>query len=188
MQSSWGFSSPRSVSRTTWRWESESRKRTSLPSVVLRAERFRSVGPFLAGLEFYGRYLTLRDASVSEVAEWKSALAWVVQKLSFKYGKPLVLKSPGHTCRIRLLLELFPDAKFMHIHRNPYDVFRSTQHLIRTVTPWLALQRPGYRDLEKRTLRQYREVYEVFFEERRLIPKGRFHEVRFEELEKDPLG
>jgi hypothetical protein len=136
----------------------------------------------------YERYLTLREASAGEVAEWKSALAWLVRKLSFKHGKPLVLKSPGHTCRIRLLLELFPEARFVHIHRNPYEVFRSTQHTVRAVTPWWALQRPDYSDLEGRTLRQYREVYDVFFEERGLIPKGRFHEISFEALEADPIG
>jgi hypothetical protein len=136
----------------------------------------------------YGRYLTLREAEAGEVAEWMSALTWLVRKLSFKYGRPLVLKSPGHTCRVRLLLELFPEARFVHLYRNPYDVFRSTQHLVRTVTPWWALQRPDYRDLEERALRQYREVYDVFFEERGLIPKGHFHEVRFETLEVDPIG
>ena len=138
--------------------------------------------------EHYDRYLTLRGASAGEVAEWKSALAWLVQKLAFKYGRPLVLKSPGHTCRIRLLLDLFPQAKFVHIHRNPYDVFRSTQHMVRTVTPWWALQRPDYSNLEGHTLRQYREVYDAFFEERGLIPKGHFHEIGYEAIEADPIG
>jgi hypothetical protein len=136
----------------------------------------------------YGRYLTLRDASAHEVAEWKSALVWLVRKLSFKYGRPLVIKSPGHTCRIRLLLELFPQAKFVHVHRNPYDVLRSTRHWIQAGTPIWALQRADYRDLEERAFRQYREVYNVFFEERVLIPKGHFHEIGFEELEADPVG
>lgn len=137
---------------------------------------------------FYHRYLTLRDASVKEVAEWKTAWTWFLQKLAFKYGKPLVLKSPGHTCRIKVLLELFPEARFVHIRRNPVDVFRSTEHWLRSGIPVWTLQRPDYRDLEDRILRQYKQVYEVFFEERGLIPKGHFHEVRFEDLEKDPLG
>jgi hypothetical protein len=136
----------------------------------------------------YGRYLTLRDASAGEVAEWKSALAWLVRKLSFKHGKPLILKSPGHTCRIGLLLELFPEARFVHIRRNPYDVFRSTQHWMRAGTPVWALQRADFRGLDERTLRQYREVYDVFFEERGLIPEGHFHEIGFEALEADPIG
>jgi omega-hydroxy-beta-dihydromenaquinone-9 sulfotransferase len=136
----------------------------------------------------YGRYLTLRGASADEVAEWKSALDWLVRKLSFKYGKPLVLKSPGHTCRIKVLLELFPEARFVHICRNPYDVFRSTRHLIRTATPVWALQRPDYSDLDDRTIRQYWEVYNVFFEERGLIPKCHLYEIGFEALEADPIG
>ena len=60
--------------------------------------------------------------------------------------------------------------------------------MVRTVTPWWALQRPDYSDVDECTLRQYREVYDVFFEERGLIPKGHFHEISFEALEADPIG
>jgi hypothetical protein len=136
----------------------------------------------------YDRFLTLRDVAPGELAEWKAALTHFVQKLSFEYGKPLVLKSPGHTCRIKVLLELFPEARFVHIHRNPYDVYRSCVHTFRKVAPWTALQRPRFDDLEEHTLRQYREVYDAFFEERGLIPSARFHEVGFEDLEADPIG
>lgn len=136
----------------------------------------------------YDRYLTLRQVSEQERAEWLRAFKWFLQKLSLRYGRPLVLKSPGHTCRIRLLLELFPDAKFVHIHRNPYAVFQSTRHTMLKLSPWSALQRPNHSDLDDRTIRQYKEVDEAFFEERGLIPEGQFHEVGFEELEKDPVG
>ena len=136
----------------------------------------------------YNRYLTLRDTSADELAEWKSSLVWLVRKLSFKYGRPLLLKSPGHTCRIKVLLELFPRAKFVHIHRNPYDVLRSTQHWLRTGTPVWTMQRADHRELDERAIQQYQEVYDVFFEERGLIPKGHFHEIGFEALEADPLG
>ena len=138
--------------------------------------------------EHYDRFLTLRQVSESELVQWKSALMWFVQKLSFKYGRPLVLKSPGHTCRIKLLRELFPDAKFVHIHRNPHTVFQSSIHAVLKVSPWWALQRPDHSDLDDRTIRQCKEVYDVFFEERELIPEGHYHEVCFEELEKDPVG
>jgi omega-hydroxy-beta-dihydromenaquinone-9 sulfotransferase len=138
--------------------------------------------------EHYDRYVTLRGLSGQELTEWKAALTWFLKKLSLKYGRPLVLKSPGHTCRIRLLLELFPGAKFVHVHRDPYAVFQSTRHTVQKVAPLMALQRPDYGDVDERALRQYREVYDVFFEERGLIPKGHFHEVRFEALEADPVG
>ena len=37
-------------------------------------------------------------------------------------------------------------------------------------------------------LHVHRVMYERFFEERRRIPDGHFHEVCFEELEKGPIG
>jgi hypothetical protein len=136
----------------------------------------------------YGRYLTLRDLSEGERAEWRAALGKFVRKLAYRYRRPVVLKSPGHTCRIRLLLELFPNARFVHIHRNPYKVFQSNRHTIRKLAPAWALQRHACNHLDDYIIRRYKEVYDAFFEERGLIPKGRFHEVGFEQLEADPLG
>ena len=43
-------------------------------------------------------------------------------------------------------------------------------------------------DWLERTLRSYREMYDVFFEERPLIPDGRLCEVAFEDLESNPIG
>jgi omega-hydroxy-beta-dihydromenaquinone-9 sulfotransferase len=136
----------------------------------------------------YDRYLTLRGVSDAVRARWKSALAHFLKKLTWRYGRPLVLKSPPHTCRIKLLLDLFPEARFVHIHRNPFAVFQSTRHWLLASGPWFHLQRPNHEGLEERILRVYREVYDVFFEERQLIPAGQFHEVGFEELERDPIG
>jgi hypothetical protein len=56
------------------------------------------------------------------------------------------------------------------------------------VTPWWALQSNDFRDLDNRTIRQYQEIYDAFFEERNLIPEGHFHELSFAVLERDPIG
>ena len=58
--------------------------------------------------DYYARYLTFRGVPPDEVDAWKSAFLLFLRKLTFKYQKPLVLKSPPHTARIRMLLELFP--------------------------------------------------------------------------------
>ncbi len=137
--------------------------------------------------DHYDRYLTLRGAPDDEVAAWKSALLGFVRKLGWKYRKPLVLKSPHHTARIRLLLDVFPKAKFVHIRRNPYEVFQSARHTTQKLVEYFALQRSDL-DVEGRTIRDYQEVYDAFFNEMDLIPRDHFHEVRFEELERDPIG
>jgi len=122
------------------------------------------------------------------LSKWKNALTVFLKKLTWKYQKPLVLKSPGHTCRIRLLLEMFPDARFVHIRRNPYRVFQSMRKMISVALRYWNLQSIHSVDWDERFIRQYREMYGVFFEELRLIPHGQFHEVKFEELAADPVA
>lgn len=149
--------------------------------------------PYLSGVfprraEYYDQFLTLQNLSPEIVERWKASLRTFLQKLTFKYGKPLVVKSPTHTARIRLLLELFPDARFVHIHRDPYTVFQSLVHTHETGLPFARLQETRDFDWSARILRQYREMYDAFFDQRGLIPEGRFHELSFAELEQDPVG
>jgi hypothetical protein len=138
--------------------------------------------------EHYDRYLTLRELSEEEVAKWKTALVLFLKKLTWKYDRPLLLKSPPHTCRIRLLLDMFPDARFIHIFRNPYDVFQSTRRLMEIMLRVTRLQRSNRQHIDARIIQRYKIMYDTFFEERELIPEGRFHEICFEELERDPVG
>src|SRR5262249_13116058 len=69
----------------------------------------------------------------------------------------------------------------------PYAVFQSLCHTTREVMRFCTLQRTAL-DVEGWTIRRYREVYEAFFEEKGLIPERRFHEIRYEDLERDPIG
>jgi omega-hydroxy-beta-dihydromenaquinone-9 sulfotransferase len=139
--------------------------------------------------DFYDRYLTFQDASPQETEQWKSALVSFVRKLTWRYKRPLVLKSPGHTCRIRLILDAFPDARFVHVQRNPYVVYQSMLRLMAAVWGIYSFQHPPEPAMvQARVLHQYRALYETFFAERDLIPAGRYCEVAFEQLEQDPLG
>jgi hypothetical protein len=139
--------------------------------------------------EVYRKYLTFRGVPPDEVARWSAAFTAFLKKLTFKYGgRPAVLKSPPHTARIRLLLETFPGARFVHIRRNPYDVFASTGHLWRKVLPVVRLQHGPPPDADEPILSIYTEMHDAFFEERGLIPPGRFCEVGYEDLDRDPVG
>lgn len=136
----------------------------------------------------YDRYLTFRGVPEADLARWKGALTLFLKKLALRHGRPLVLKSPPHTARIRLLLELFPDTRFVHIHRDPYVVFRSTAHIIRAVQPLFRLQEAPPDASADRIISVYNAMHDAFFEEKGLIPPGRFAEVGFEALERDPVG
>jgi hypothetical protein len=136
----------------------------------------------------YDRYLTLRGLSDGELGEWRAAFVGFLKKLTWRYGRPLVLKSPPHTGRIRLLSEMFPGARFVHIHRDPYVVFQSSRRTFDLTIGWHCLQRARRDESDDWVIGQYRAMYEAFFEERGLVPRGRFHEVAFEDLERDPIA
>jgi len=148
------------------------------------------ISPYLSGVfprraVHYDRHLTFRDASDAEVRQWQEALIFFFKKLTFKYDRPLIIKSPPHTARIRMLLEMFPQAKFVHIHRNPIEVFNSTIKMLTKASPWVRLQSDRV-DWADRTIRVYREMYDAFFAERALIPSGHFCEVGYEDISANP--
>jgi hypothetical protein len=136
----------------------------------------------------YERYLTFEGAPRCEVEEWGRALMWFLKKVTYRCGgRALLLKSPPHTARIRWLLELFPGARFVHIHRDPYEVFQSTCHYFDTA-PWLSYLQVPDGEAEEGVLRRYATLYDAFFRQVDLIPAGQFHQMRFEDLERDPIG
>lgn len=138
--------------------------------------------------DHYSRYLTFHDVPRAEIEEWQGALLWFFKKLTWKYGRALLIKSPPHTARIRWLLEMFPQARFVHIHRDPYRVFQSQRHYFDTAVWYTYLQRPYVDRIDEGILRRYNVLYEAFFADRPKIPDGHYHELRFEDLERDPVA
>ncbi|MEO0536732.1 MAG: sulfotransferase [Cyanobacteria bacterium P01_A01_bin.123] len=138
--------------------------------------------------QHYERYLTLQCLSAAELQQWKAAFLWFLKKLTFKYRRQLVLKSPPHTARIKLLLELFPRARFIHIHRHPYEVFQSMRYYFETAGWLTCLQKPDADARDRAILRRYRILYDAYFAQKSLIPPGQFHEVSFSALAQDPIA
>lgn len=123
-----------------------------------------------------------------ELEEWKGALTLLMKKVTLKTGKPVVLKSPSHTFRTKLLLEMFPNAKFVYIYRNPYVCFKSSVHFRKTIFEENALGRCEHEDMSEEVLKSYEECFRLYERDKVLVPQGNLHEVCYEKLEADPLG
>jgi hypothetical protein len=132
-------------------------------------------------------YLDFEGLSPQALARWKAAFLAFLQRLTFNNPKRLVLKSPPHTCRIRILLELFPDARFVHIVRNPYVVLPSTVHMWKSLYRAHGLQCPTFDGLEEHVFQTYDRLYKKLEEGRKLIDPVRFYELRYEELVRAPI-
>lgn len=70
------------------------------------------------------------DLREHERQEWiRVFVRFLGQVAARKPGRPVVLKSPAHSYRVRLLSRLFPNARFIHIIRNPFEVYSSTLNM-----------------------------------------------------------
>jgi hypothetical protein len=128
---------------------------------------------------------TLRPA---ERLRWKTLFQRFLRHLTVRRPARLILKSPTHSCRIPTLLEMFPDARFVHIVRDPYVVFPSTVNLWKTLYETHGLQKPRLRGLEELVFSTFTHLYERLEVGKKQIAPNRFYEVRYEDLIRDPLG
>lgn len=135
-----------------------------------------------------------KNAFVDQFSEekrenWKKSYDYFLRKItSLNNGKSLVLKSPDNTARVRLLKEMYPDAKFVNIYRDPYTVIRSTVHLYDKIMPnWALEEIPPEETMENWIIETFKMMYEAYFQEIQALPPHTLFEIKFEEFEKDPL-
>jgi hypothetical protein len=138
---------------------------------------------------YYETYITnFHDLPESTIARWKELYLTVLRKATLQCGgRRLVIKNCADSARLETLLELFPDAKFIHIYRNPYEIFRSTVFLYRVVLARAQLQDINLDELESWVLQFYTQLMRKLLADRALIPPGNYVEVRYEDLSKAPL-
>ncbi len=99
----------------------------------------------------------------------------------------LIVKNPVNTARIKLLLEMFPDAKFIHIYRNPVITYLSTKRFFTGLIPTLCLEQYNQEYIEEKIIQNYKNLMHDFFELKKLIPEKNLYELKFEDFENDPL-
>ncbi len=136
----------------------------------------------------YDRYIYPEQFTAGERAAWKRHFLIFLRKLVFWSGKRPVLKNPHNTARVALLREVFPEARFIHICRHPYDVYRSNMHMARQGHIVYQLQDPDESDsYATRFLGHYREMEASYYRDTADLSAGQVVEVAFEDIEQDPI-
>jgi len=135
----------------------------------------------------FREYLDLQQVQPEELQNWKQKLLWLFKCITLQNPKRIVVKSPQHTCRIKALLEMFPNAKFVHIARDPQSIYPSTVRLWNCLSADHGLQVVKDNDISEQVFDTFRHMYEVFEQTEGLIPEGNLCEVRFEELVANPV-
>jgi len=136
----------------------------------------------------FERFVLLKNAPRGARNEVARCLYRLMQIASIhEGGRRLLMKNPVNTARVSMLLELFPDARFIYLHRSPYDVFRSTKNLHRKILELTALQPFTEETIEANVLAIYPLLLEQYFSDRERLAPNRLIEVGFSELEAAPM-
>jgi LPS sulfotransferase NodH len=133
-------------------------------------------------------YLDFAGVSQTDQSHWLRTLRRFLLAVSTATGRPLVVKSPTHTGRVAKLAREFPEAKFIHITRDPRDLFPSTCRLWQSLDEVQALQKPNHQGIEDYVVECLRRMYQSFHAERDQIEANRLIDIRYEDLKADPVA
>ncbi|WP_437224676.1 sulfotransferase family protein [Planctomicrobium sp. SH661] len=139
-------------------------------------------------LQEWTRSFRIDELPAEDRKLWFDTMKLFMKKLTVRHRKPLIMKSPSHTYRVKQLLELFPRAKFIYINRHPFDVFNSTLHLRSTLIGENTLGSPYHPDPENSIIETYLEAFQAYERDKHLIPAGNLAEVKYEDLSADPMS
>lgn len=135
-----------------------------------------------------GSLVDLRLHTAAEQKWWMDTLQLFLRLLTVQQHKRMVLKSPPHGFKFPLLLAMFPDARYIVIERNPYEVFASNLKLWRTMLEQYALESWEEPEIEKFVLEAYITHEQLIGEGTRAASSHQFARVRYEHLVADPVG
>ncbi len=138
--------------------------------------------------ELFDKHVLFSGAAPNDIEDWKRQYLRILKVASLHAGgKRLVLKNPVNTARLGLLFDMFAPAQFIHIHRDPYDVFSSTRNLHRKILAFSALQRVSHSELDDTVLHLYEAMMRHYLDEKERIPRHQLIDVRYDELVARPL-
>jgi len=128
------------------------------------------------------------EMSAQERARWRRRVKLYADKLQIQApGRTLLTKNPVYTGQVRAVREIWPDARFVHIRRNPYAVYQSTRAFYRKLLPRFALQSYRPEMADALILDAYPRMLAHLEADCADLPADRYMTVRFEDLEQAPL-
>ncbi|MFW6221381.1 MAG: sulfotransferase family protein [Fibrobacterota bacterium] len=119
--------------------------------------------------------------------KWRDSFLFFAAKLSYATQRRLVFKNPFNILRVAELVDIFPEARFIYIYRDPYTVIQSTQRMW-SITGRDNAMNPGWRapSLEE-VAQQYVRLETRLQESLQDVESSRTFKLSFEDLENYPI-
>jgi hypothetical protein len=137
---------------------------------------------------FYARYISGKTSTTAALKAYGRQYKKLIAQSLIEYNRTaFISKFPPNTGSVNQLLEMFPDAKFIYIYRNPFYVFQSTVNFFKTTHEALMLQSFSQKEFEEMVFELYEMIIKDFEIQKVLIPPANLVEVRYEDFEVNPL-
>jgi len=137
---------------------------------------------------YFKKYVLFTGVNKEIIDQWKNSYLYLIKKITYKYNSQrILLKSLVNTARIKLLLEIFPEAQFIHLSRHPLKIYLSTWKLYKKILPIFSFQQIDIDQLDHYILDIYKDLYTQYFKEKHLIPQENLIELQYETFVQDPL-
>lgn len=134
--------------------------------------------------EYCDKYLTFEKITPEELKVFEEIFIKLIKiSLWNTGGTQFLSKNPPHTGRVKELVKMFPNAKFIYLMRNPYTVFESTRSFFTNTIQPLKLEDISNEELEKNILEIYAKLYKRYEADKVFIPKENLVEIKFEDFE-----
>jgi len=134
------------------------------------------------------RYVDFEELTAAERDRWEQALRRFLKQLLYKRPGRLVLKSPQHTCRVKHLARMFPQARFIHLVRDPFVLFSSTVHFWTSMYEAYGFQKPRLDGIHEFVFETLLAMDARLEEARELLEPGRLVDLRYEDLVQNPVA
>lgn len=125
----------------------------------------------------------------SDLAKWKKEYQqMVVKSLLNTKEERYVSKNPNNIPRMEILKELYPQARFIFIYRDPYVVVESFYHFILAIFPGIQLQEVPADFSRRNVARFYSIAMTHYLEMKKKSSSPIAYEIRMEDFVKDKIG
>lgn len=131
--------------------------------------------------KFYHKELFMRELDDKLVQRWKHEYLKLIKKaVVHKKGDRFISKSPSNMARISQILEMFPDARFIFLYRDPYKTVESFYRFFHEILPTLQVQNANKGLTRERLTRVYADMIREYYLLKDKIPPQNLLEIKFE--------
>ncbi len=127
--------------------------------------------------------------SDQQIKVWEKMYRNIIKKSIIRTGgQRFISKNPPNIFRIPQLLNMFPDARFLYIYRNPYRVLSSFILFMDQVIKEVGFQKTDRVNFNKQLFSLFKNALDKYEIDKNIIPKENLLEIKYEDFKKDPMS